>query len=480
MNQNPSTAPSVRAHPRRAWRSRATARGAGGVLVLQTLLLLGALHLPVPTAAATGNPQRLERATEIEAGFERHVTTQLRKPLWQQNTAYNSGHSLMLPLQAAFEWGRVPWQQQFANHFNEFVTLDSATAESFNPDQVLARVHYLFLASAFVSAAHRHGQTQLVPNGLAEKLYRELAAYYQTRPAWWYAPRSYKNGLQERVAERMKDRIARGVAPPGTRKPPNYYDGFADDAAFVMAGLANLFSWANQNKQTEAQTVSRAAATQLLEVLRVYGEFRDSGYVFQAGQWADHPDYAHAGHLSSATALPPKPVDRLAEDSSHSSRWPVFLQALRQALVTDSELAQLRRIERDWSRMFYGRVASGATPEFPCLRLTNYADGYNGLYRYGYSGRGEGFAYEPFMVSNVIFTGWWVFFQPDAAQFSDPWQTFHVCYPMQPKVAALYLSAMPKPAERQKIAESANWYSSDEAQFRSRLTAFYSQQALAK
>ena len=60
----------------------------------------------------------------------------------------------------------------------------------------------------------------------------------------------------------------------------------------------------------------------------------DNRWLFQPGVWRDHPDYLYAGNDNLGENLLPMPVDDIAEDTSHSHRYPVWLESLRNASGT--------------------------------------------------------------------------------------------------------------------------------------------------
>jgi len=72
--------------------------------------------------------------------------------------------------------------------------------------------------------------------------------------------------------------------------------------------------------------------------MKQYGKhIENDGWTFQPGIWSDHGDYLYAGNYEINENMQPLPVDGIAEDSSHSHRWPVWLMSLADASCSDNE-----------------------------------------------------------------------------------------------------------------------------------------------
>ncbi|HMK37298.1 MAG TPA: hypothetical protein VK463_19650 [Desulfomonilaceae bacterium] len=114
------------------------------------------------------------------------------------------------------------------------------------------------------------------------------------------------------------------------------------------------------------------------------------GFLFQIGVWSDHPDFLYGGYEGEEYPTSPRPDLKISEDSSHSHRWPWWLESYRDSWPASHEHHRYYQtlLERLASQ-FIEKVA--AFPDERRVLLTNYMNGENGWYRVGYSGRAWGF-----------------------------------------------------------------------------------------
>ena len=133
---------------------------------------------------------------------------------------------------------------------------------------------------------------------------------------------------------------------------------------------------------------------------------RCGGWLFQAGLWSDHPDYAQAGRVADSPGPAPAPVPGIGEDASHSHRLPLWLTSLAEAYPPGSEpRAYYLRLRTGLARQFQRAVLTAPVAGFPGYRTTNYMDGHNGLYRWGYPTIGPDDGYRPYELSGTFLLG---------------------------------------------------------------------------
>ena len=133
------------------------------------------------------------------------------------------------------------------------------------------------------------------------------------------------------------------------------------------------------------------------------------GLVLQPGAWTDHPDYEYAGHTEMVPGMPRSPVSGIAPDSSHSHRLPLFLSSLAEGGRNSGEEMLYRALKAGLAEQFLAKVAVPPSESFGAVRLTNFMDGHNGVYRWGYQTIGEGSGYGPYELSGTFNLGWWAF-----------------------------------------------------------------------
>ncbi len=130
----------------------------------------------------------------------------------------------------------------------------------------------------------------------------------------------------------------------------------------------------------------------------------------RASGWRDHPDHRFACRVEKQADLQPCPVADVAEDASHSHRWPLWLRSLAGGhLPGSSERTYYERLLRGLEQQFHDRVLVPPSAEFAGWRLRNYMDGRNGIYRWSYRTLAGSEGYGPYQLSGVLLHGWWGF-----------------------------------------------------------------------
>jgi hypothetical protein len=191
------------------------------------------LLITIPTICACGNHSENSQVdTRTAILWDNTVRIYLRDNLWTERDQYDAGHVLMIPLYAAFRMNIPAWQEQFSSHFNRFMANDNTSFLTENEDLDLDREHYLYLASRFVVLAAESGNLSLIPPGMVEKLYQEVNALWQLKPAWWYENR-FAGGIRERLTWKLQQDVT----------TPSYYRAITDHEHFLFAMAADLRSY---------------------------------------------------------------------------------------------------------------------------------------------------------------------------------------------------------------------------------------------
>lgn len=363
------------------------------------------------------------RFTEL---WQQTIAPLLQRPVWKDaKQRYDAPNLLMVPMHAAFALNQREWQQQFFTHFNAFVRSDPPVEYSSRDE--LSWLQYDYLVSEFLVLSAEVGQP--VPAGLSELLRRQVVELWTVRPAWQWGRSPFKG---------MRARLAWKLSTPKAEK--TYYRAIIDHEEYLFAITADLVRYdrltgthdSSARILGEILDVARAAFTQRVE------PSRDGGWLFQPGVWADHPEYQFVGRYTKVAGMTALPLRDVAEDASHSFRFPLWLVSLQGAARDSSEAKYYSTLRRGLDRQFFAHVLKPPTPEFPAYRLTNWMDGRNGVYRWKYSDRGATWGYGPYQLSSTFTLGWWTFLGSSRIKsaYADEFRR----YPFPPVVLATYFA----------------------------------------
>lgn len=345
----------------------------------------------------------------------------LQEDLWKTKWAYDAGHVLLPSLLLACR-KRSAWLRDFQSHFERFLSADADSLAVCKIEEEAVRLHYLYLVAQYCK---ERTPSDDLANRLAQKLLRELVPYYSSKPVWGWDPAMFPGGIKGRVTWKL-DRPQEAL--------PSYYSAIFDVDLFTLCALCDLAPFATSIADKARCADAAALAGKVLKLRGVFLD--DGGWLFQPGVWFDHRDYAYAGWQQLEAGLQEKPLAKIAEDSSHSHRFPMFLLSVAQG--PDPEAAETARLAlRGLSFQFATKVLVAATQEFPAPRITNYMDGSNGIYRYGYETVGNGRGYGPYQLSGILAEGWWGLLRaPTVLQI---WEAFAAQFPLPAPVLDLYV-----------------------------------------
>ncbi len=331
--------------------------------------------------------------------WERTVALYLGEALWLERDRYDAGHYLMVPLHSAFWLGERNWQNQFATHFRRFVANADITLSSSNR---LSWLQYLYLGSRFLVLSTQSERKDLIPVGLDNLLHSIVQKLWQEEPAWQWGREPFSGGIRERVLWKLSTKAVQ----------KSYYRAIIDEELFLFAIAADIRCYERLTKPRESWSPT---VSEILEVaLRVFEEevqLTDSGgWLFQPGVWWEHPDYAYAGHSEKVPGMQPQPVPGIAQETSHAHRFPLWLTSLADAYApNEPQKTFYENLKKGLAFQFLNHVLVLPTPTFPSYRTTNFMDGHNGVYRWGYHTQGENNGYGPYELSGTLTLGWWAF-----------------------------------------------------------------------
>lgn len=277
--------------------------------------------------------------------------------------------------------------------------------------------------------AEQAGKSELIPPGLTEVIYRTVQALWETEPAWQWERRHFAGGIRERVAWKLQPRDVKW----------RYYRAIIAHELFLFAIAADL----RAHERLSNIEVQSAMVAQILSTARTAIEQRivaqdGGGWLFQPGIWSDHPDYAYVAVQNKVPGMKPSPMPDIAEDTSHSDRWPLWLVSLANAYVEgDHERAFYDNLKKGLETQFFETVLVAPTAEFPMYRTNNFMDGWNGVYRWEYETQGRNNGYGPYELSGTLTLGWWTFL--DTSRIRAVYQDMASQFPLHGRVIEVYV-----------------------------------------
>jgi len=353
----------------------------------------------------------------------------LRQTVTGGEQAQTFGTTLMVPLHAAFHLQDTQWEHTFADHFSRLAANPSTL-----PTEDLGRLQYLYLASQFIDLAKESRQQDLIPPGLPDLLFSAVQTVWVKEPAWQWDRQPFPGGARERTLWRLDNRQVK----------KSYLRAINDVDFFVFAIAADLKAYGGTPVQQKAWTqllddaLSVARRTFTQEVVPQPG----GGWIFQPGVWTDHPEYQYAGNKEIHPGMKPAPVPGIAEDASHSLRFPLWLTSLMGAYPPKSEGSQFfEELRSGLEKQFFNKVLVRPSKNFPCYRMNNFMDGNNGVYRYNYESLGPGRGYGPYELSGSMLYGWWAFLGTD--RILGVYRDMAASFPWPKECVKIYLGPEP-------------------------------------
>ncbi len=353
----------------------------------------------------------------------------LDQPVQTDSRAYYVGEMGIVPLHAAFHHPDDDWQKRFAAHFQRLMQSKSVVS-AFSD---LNRTQYLYFASQFLVVAHETGHSDLIPPGLADYVFSEVRAIWLDKPAFVYDHPSM-HGMKESINYKLN-----------LRNPAkSYYRGILDWDLFTFAIAADLRTYGGTPEQQKAW---RPILDDILSAAeRVYrNEVKwtpSGGWVLQPGMWKDHPDFQYAGNPRKERGVRPAPISDISWDTSHFLRGPIWITSMVKAYTGGPLHDYYEKLRSGLATQFFAKVLVPPSSDFPCYRLTNYMDGRNGLFRWGYGSLGQDNGYGPYEASGSLLLGTWRFLETDESR--KLYHTLFETFPWQKECVELYLGPTEK------------------------------------
>lgn len=384
--------------------------------------------------------------------FDKTAGLYIQRESWTEPLAYLHGHFLMVPLHVAMYRNDEVWRDKYEEHFTRFVASDSSTWCK-NP---LSRAQYLYLATRYLALCAELDYDSPIADKLEPILTRELVKQWTSDEAiMWERPPFA--GVRARLDYKMS------LLSP--RK--SYFRAVTDEEFFHFAEAADLLRYRQHKgiRGSEDATL-REMVSYAVRTVRLDGErTREGGWLYQVGVWRDHPDNNYSAQTEIRPGMAKGAKDDVTMDSSHFHRFSLFFKSLADAsggsdkkLFEDARAGlaqQLRKV-----------VLKPPTSDFKAYRLTNYMNGWNGVYRFSSNAAvGEGKGYGPYQLSGTFLLGWWSFLGDSEVQ--SAYGEMARVFPLDETVLQTYLGPTYGPPPR----AARSWYENGLAELLSSLAS---------
>ena len=354
-------------------------------------------------------------AMRAQASVDTNLKELLSQDLWSERDGYDACHYLMIPMHAVF---RNPERSAEAELFVAYMErfTNAWAGGTFADAGFLNRLQYLALVGRYLRVGPMNEQLLDLMVKEHQLLYRETI---------------YPHWSQGDFAS-VRDSIEWKLANPDPERA--YYTAIVDAERFglmIGADLQAVIGSGAPDHLHEARALG-------MEVLRQRSTWGEKGeWMFDVGSFWDHPDQAYAGHLEATENMEPKPVPGLSWDSSHSHRLPAMLDAFLPGDDDPEIRDEVQRMRDGLARQLVDHCLVQPDDEFRSIRLTNYMDGHNGLYRWNYPTQGEGNGYRAYELSGTFLLGWWSLLGND--DIRTAYQLVADCYPLAQEEIDLYV-----------------------------------------
>lgn len=384
--------------------------------------------------------------------FDKTAGQYLSRESWTEPLAYMHGHYLLIPLHTAMYTADRDWRAKYDAHFERLLASDRSTWCK-NP---LSRAQYLYLATRYLALCAETGTGGGIAERLEPVLTREVVSQWLDDEAIMWGRGPFR-GVKARIDYKLS------LVNPAK----SYYRAITDEEFFHFAMAADLLVYRKEKgrggKDTEVleQLVSYAE-----RIVRTEGrKTPEGGWVFQPGVWRDHPDQAYAGRRVITPGMSALAREGTTMDSSHFHRFPACLGSLS-AASSGAAKKTFDEARRGLANQLVEVVLRPPTASFPAWRLTNYMDGWNGVYRYSSNAAvGEGKGYGPFELSGTFLLGWWSLLGDKRVQ--AVYREAAAGFPLPEPVLRTYLG----PTYSEPPRKSKSWYENGLAELLSSLAS---------
>ncbi|EXB45629.1 hypothetical protein J699_03150 [Acinetobacter sp. 1000160] len=299
---------------------------------------------------------------------------------WEPSEKYNAAHFLMVPLYYAYKNNDEKLKNKFNEHMKKFLLDKNKKNDIGDKKQRLNNFQYFYFLSEYAVLSNNKELGDYLLNNI-DKVWLDI-------PAWQWGRTPFPN-MHDRVLWKLNAKANVG-----------YKRLIIDEDFFIFGTAANLLRLYPDN------VILKEIRNSALQVFKQRSDFDKQGnWLFDKGVYDDFPTYAYAGYNSIDNIKESKPLKNMVSDSSHFFRMPKILLSLQESYPENSENYNLYGLYRNGlNKQFLNNVVKIKDNK---IYLTNYMDGRNGLFRFGYSLKNKGI--EPYKQTYSFGMGWWVF-----------------------------------------------------------------------
>lgn len=363
----------------------------------------------------TGTAQPLSE--KHEQYYKEIIYDLLEQNLWTARDVYDAAHYLMLPMYYAFFSGDGETVSLFSEFFHRFT--QRIQVDAFYEAGELNNLQFFYFATQFINLCAANDRSDLIPEELPRLAETYAEDYLLRHVANWSTEPTVLAHLQQVLA--------------GKEYPYSYYSCIEDLDGYTLAILCDLNCYArlSGNEPSEAMILAADLTKHIYASPLLNRETEGGGWLFQAGVWADHPDFAYAGNEKVTADIQPCKREDIPWDSSHFSRWAPWLNSYQSAQSDESGYALLETRKQQLVNQLVDHVFQNVDGKW---LATTFMDGTNGVYRYSYNIEGVGL--EGYALSGTILIGWWSCLRD--ARITAIYQDILGAFPMAPDCSNPY------------------------------------------
>lgn len=323
--------------------------------------------------------------------------------LWRKRDIYDATHFLMVPLHYEFKISQKT--ERFRSFFDRFLINKQVYYENSNS---LQRLQFCYLVSQYLKLYTQYYNQEL------SKLESDLFIFLINELDYFWSQKITKswqdNNVSKYIFKGIEERVLWKLS--SSELDSTYYNNaIVDEERFLFAIAADIRFIIRSIKLNVSEETNKKLKLIELTSLRVFKErtsFDSVGVIFQKGFWSRHRDFRFAGcQTLECIEKGENRIKNISEDTSHSLRLPLFLESLKDGASNLNSQIYYKKLSRKLMDQLLTSVIKQDNNS-NCFNLTNYLDGTNGYYRYGYSTH-KNTGYGPYELSETFKLGWWVF-----------------------------------------------------------------------
>lgn len=354
------------------------------------------------------------------------IKSYLNDTLWCDEYKYDAAYDLMVLMHDAFQSKNRDRIEMFHNHFSNFIN-ESA---SFKGNNRTHDLQYMYFASQYLLLTVNYGfideQSDEIFHLLREEIediwLKEKFRVANTDIKKYF----YYEGLKKRLEWKLNDEVYRKVAP---------FKAIIDIENFTFAIAADLKFINNKMQYVDEQLFSDilALAYKIFNDRVTY--INDSIWYTQLGYRDERRDYQYSGYKSKGDIKKPNAIKNIAPDVNHFQRMPLWLLSLKNG--DDKNSSYYNRLHNYLEKMFIRNIIVFPDEKCKYIRVNNFVDGNNGLYRWNYNTLKEGEGYGPFDLSYSFLHGWYTFIKKESVR--DVFRILNNQFPIPKSKKHLYV-----------------------------------------